>query len=191
MTTQYSQTNTTSTNRRFFHKQTHASKRTLMLLTPVLCLFSSIAMANPSATSPPATSPQAASAVATCPASIPKPNLQSLDKTSEDAVAQAFMQAIAHQDLDSAIALIDLDLMDMPEDSARRYTQSQLQPLMNTIENIGKVHSFQLSNKTRSTEVYLPGILGIDLPVVSYDVSLTFCVKSTTPKKRQPRLPRP
>ncbi|MFV0681500.1 hypothetical protein [Ottowia sp.] len=115
-----------------------------------------------------------------CAAEISRPVASAVDRTSEDAVALAFMQAMAHKDLDTARQLT----ADMLEEEPGTYAYL-MKRLVQLVDKVGGVHAIELGKKEKRTEVYMPHVVGVELLFAAIDIRLTFCVKDESSKGHQ------
>ncbi len=117
-----------------------------------------------------------------CSADIPKPEMP-VDRHSPEAVATAFMQAVAHNDTETAVSLVNLDLLEQGAEAGRLYTEDWIKEFIGLVDReIGGIDSIILGEKTTRSEVFLPGVVGVELPYADFPVILTFCLKSELPQ---------
>lgn len=131
--------------------------------------------------------PSFASLYEECAASIPKKNLQQLkhqqlNRQQPKAVADAFMQALAHDDMAQAVALVDIAMLEQGEEAGRRYTEGWIAPIIDDSKQIGGIHGYSFVAERASKEVYLPEVVNTEIALMTYTVQLQFCLKNDSKK---------
>ncbi|MFV0476552.1 MAG: hypothetical protein ACK5ME_01810 [Parahaliea sp.] len=90
-----------------------------------------------------ASASQASRSDLSCAAKIGKQDASAVDRQSEDAVALAFMQALAHKDTDFANQFVETRLEEEHAQWINKFIQ--------LFENIGGIHSITPEKKTLTT----------------------------------------